>query len=345
MDPERRHRLELEYAEMAAVARQIDSRIWAIYGIYFGALGAGAVVLFRENAAVWQQLVVLATYVLASVSKMSLVGHLQSYSDRAFDRLREIEVALSLHVHRVFEPPPPPSDRLGGFHKWLSRYRARVVMQAWGVIVILASGVTAGFLVLRGGLPSMDSGTIRFTVVVVTLGVVISITVLCATSLLRARIGRNRESSCHSSDSQADAATQQTSAPGIVKEDAPGTRPTSEAATMASTCVLGAAVATIGVFGGLSLASLAAQISAALLLSTGMLIPRHQIGVYKELHAFRRKAPWYRPSGPSDLRGNWSNMGTVTGNEQLLRLHRNGWIGICFIIISAALQVADCMKR
>ena len=143
MDPELRHRLELEYAEAAAVARQIDNRIWVIYGLYFGLLTGGAAVMFREKAALWHQLVVLAAYVFASMSKMALVGHLQSFSDRAFDRLREIETALSISVHREFEPPPRTSDRLHGFHRWLSRYRAREVMQVAQLILVLGRPNTA----------------------------------------------------------------------------------------------------------------------------------------------------------------------------------------------------------
>jgi len=144
--------LILEYTEANQNARQIDNRIWGIYGIYFGLLAAIVAVLFGRGVepTTGRELVLMSGLILASLSQMALVGHLQSYSDRIYNRIRQIERKLGLRLHEIFEPPPGPSERLWGLHKWLSIYRARDVMQVWGFLVILAAFTRSGFLLLTG---------------------------------------------------------------------------------------------------------------------------------------------------------------------------------------------------
>lgn len=144
-DVQGRH--QAEYTEANETARQIDNRIWAIYAIYFGLIAAAVGIVFHCDQGLHglSRWFVSGSLVLASLVKMALVGHLQSYSDRVYDRLRELEVDLGMTLHKLFEPPPPASERLWGFHKWLSKYRARDVMQIWAIGVIVVS-LCYGFL-------------------------------------------------------------------------------------------------------------------------------------------------------------------------------------------------------
>ncbi len=149
---------QIEYTEANQVARQMDNRIWAIYAIYFGLFTAAVGVVFHRDQALHgiERWVVSGVLIFASISKMALVGHLQSYSDRAYDRLREIEDTLGIDFHKRFEPALPPSERLWGFHKWLSRYRARTVMQIWAIVVIIAA-LCYGLLDFNGGFGMIES--------------------------------------------------------------------------------------------------------------------------------------------------------------------------------------------
>jgi len=157
MDLDNQKILQLEYTEGNQTARQIDNRIWAIYAIYFGLLAAAVAVVFRDCGLHGStRLFVSGTLVVASIAQMALVGHLQSYSDRVYDRLRELEDVLHIKLHKLFEPVPPVSERLWGFHKWLSRYRARGVMQIWAIGVSVAA-LCYGFLDFNGGTDMIEA--------------------------------------------------------------------------------------------------------------------------------------------------------------------------------------------
>ena len=180
-----------EYTEANQSARQIDDRIWNIYGIYFALLAGGLAVLLQEKPLhPAQELVVLAGLVLASISQMALVGHLQSFSDRIYDRVREIERKLGLRVHEIFEPSPSPSERLWGLHRWLSRYRARDVMQIWGLWVIGVAIVRGSYVILkRGG--TMDPKTLQAIAETAQSTILWAIGIICGTSLITTLLTRD----------------------------------------------------------------------------------------------------------------------------------------------------------
>lgn len=134
--------LRLAYTQGNEAARQIDNRIWVIYGLYFPLVG-GAIALLKDVKSLWLEVLILAGVALASVSQIALAGHLQRASDHVFARLRTIEESLNIEFHRTF--PAPPSKHLWRPQKWLSGVGARGVMQLWAMGVAAWALVSASF--------------------------------------------------------------------------------------------------------------------------------------------------------------------------------------------------------
>jgi hypothetical protein len=136
MDQEEKERLILQYKEAGTAARQIDTRIWQVYGLYLIVNGGALALLFRSQGTLSHLplLVVCDVLFLAGVGQMALVGHLQSYSDYFFERLRSIEQDLEICVHRDIRETPP-SQFLNGLHLWLSDLRARDVMPFFTILL------------------------------------------------------------------------------------------------------------------------------------------------------------------------------------------------------------------
>lgn len=129
----------LEYEEAASVFRQIDARIWNIYGLYLGGCGAAAAYLLTQAGELTHHSVIgLALAVIgASLGQMALVGHLQWGSDILAARLREIESEHCMDVHRRFIRDIS-SSHLRGAHRWWYELRARDIMQtvAWMIALL-----------------------------------------------------------------------------------------------------------------------------------------------------------------------------------------------------------------
>jgi len=131
-------RLRLEYEETGQSVRQIDTRIWGIYALYLGGVGAATLLTFRD----WNTINNLtlfflsAAIIIASFAKMALIGHLQWSSDILYERLREIECAFGFNSHRRFKKDIPPV-RLWGGHRWWYELRARDVMQVLALCIIV----------------------------------------------------------------------------------------------------------------------------------------------------------------------------------------------------------------
>ena len=87
------------------------------------------------------------------------------------------------------------------------------------------------------------------------------------------------------------------------------------------------------------IAGVAAQLSAALVLATGMTLSKEEIETYQCLNMLDRQRPRYRTFGPSDVPKSKRGMGSTIGTGHVLRLHRNGWIGILLILVGVALQL------
>jgi len=108
MDTEEKERLKLEYTEDSHNVRQIDTRIWVIYGIYLAIVAGAFAYVFnpqdegQEQVNILVLILISITMILASLAVMAIVGHLQSYSDIFYKRLREIEEKLDLDSHKRF---------------------------------------------------------------------------------------------------------------------------------------------------------------------------------------------------------------------------------------------------
>lgn len=138
---------QAEYAEAYRQFRQIDTRIWGVYGLYFAVAAAGAGYLTTEwppdagnSLKVAAALVLLAAI---TVAQFALVGHLQWFSDIIADRIREIERLHGIPLGSLLGAPDDSSARLWGPHRWLMAFRARDVMQMIGLSVLFTCFVLA----------------------------------------------------------------------------------------------------------------------------------------------------------------------------------------------------------
>ncbi len=138
MAEEDKNRLILQYKEAGTWARQLDTRIWEVYGLYFVINGGALALLFHSQGTVFYlRLLFVCDLLLAvGVGQMALVGHLQRYSDYFFELLRATELQLGISVHqKICEPPP--SRFLFGPHLWLSYLRGRDVLQFFTILLCL----------------------------------------------------------------------------------------------------------------------------------------------------------------------------------------------------------------
>ena len=108
-------------------------------------------------------------------------------------------------------------------------------------------------------------------------------------------------------------------------------------------CVIVVFIAVAWWLFGMVTAGIAAQLSAALLLASGMTLSQNDIKLLQGDSEAGRMLNWhrppYRPYGPSDVPAKWFRTGSVLGTGHVLKLHRNGWIGILLILIGVALQL------
>ena len=135
---------KIEYQEAAGAFRNIDARIWNIYGLYLGGCGAAsAYALTRADELTHLAIICVAIAVIAaSFAQMAMVGHLQWGSDQFARRLRRIEKENGLKSHTRFREEH--RGDLWGPHEWWHELRARDVMQ-WIAFAIIAIWVYLPF--------------------------------------------------------------------------------------------------------------------------------------------------------------------------------------------------------